>query len=206
MAEVEQSSGGGHGKKGGPKGKKKSTKVDMTAMVDVAFLLLTFFVLTATMSNNALISLTLPPKIDDPDKQDDLRKKMREDKIMTVVLGEDDKITYFVGAANEETELETSNYSANGLREVLLDHLNLGPQKGIPMCSEVNDAGINEGRCWDPIFVVKPREKSRYKNLVDILDEFAITEANKYAIDEFTSADSVFLADHVNPGDEPAEE
>jgi biopolymer transport protein ExbD len=205
MAEVEQSSDSGHGKKGGSKTKKKSTKVDMTAMVDVAFLLLTFFVLTASMSSNSIISLTLPPKADDIDREEKT-KKMREDKIMTLVLDEDDKIKYYVGAANEETELKTTNYSASGLRSVLLDHLNYGPENGTPMCKDVNDQGINEGRCWDPIFVVKPREESRYKNLVDILDEFAITEANKYAIDDFLEADSVFLADHVNPSEEEEEE
>lgn len=203
MAEVEQSSDSGHGKKGGPKSKKKSTKVDMTAMVDVAFLLLTFFVLTATMSNNAVISLTLPPKIEEEDPNIDQKyKKMREDKIMTIVLGKKDTIKYYVGAANEETMLENTNYSPSGIRDVLLEHINKGPSQNIPMCKDVNDQGINEGRCWDPIFVVKPRDESRYKNLVDILDEFAITEANKYAIDQFTKADSIFLADHVNPEEE----
>lgn len=201
MAEVEQSSDDG-GKKGGPKTKKKSTKVDMTAMVDVAFLLLTFFVLTATMSNSAMISLTLPPKADDiPD--DDKYKKIDEKKIMTLVLEEDDVVKYYIGVANEETELLETDYAEDGLREAILEHINKGrTEYGIPLCADVDNAGINEGRCWDPIFVIKPRDKSRYKNLVDMLDELAITEATKYAIDKFTPADSTFLEDHVNPGEE----
>lgn len=201
MAEVEQQDGGGK-KDSGPKTKKKSTKVDMTAMVDVAFLLLTFFVLTATMSNSAMISLTLPPKADDV-PEDEKYKKIDEKKIMTVILDDDDKVKYYVGVANEETELKTTDYSDDGLRDVLIEHMQMGPNTfGIPMCRDVNNAGINQGRCWDPIYVIKPRDKSRYKNLVDMLDELAITEANKYAIDKFTPADSTFLADHVNPGEE----
>ncbi len=205
MAEVEQSSDGGHGKKGGPKTKKKSTKVDMTAMVDVAFLLLTFFVLTATMSNSSLISLTLPPKADDiPDEEK--RKKIDEKKIMTIVLDADDEIKYYVGVANEETELKTTNYGESGVRKAIYTHIQTNRTLGIPLCKDVNDAGIASGGCWDPIFVLKPRDESRYKNLVDVLDEFAITEAQKYAIDQFTEADSTFIADHVNPGEEGAEE
>lgn len=199
MAEVEQSQDSGGKKGSGPKTKKKSTKVDMTAMVDVAFLLLTFFVLTATMSNSAMISLTLPPKADDLDR-DEKYKKIDEKKIMTLILDDDDKVKYYTGVANEETILETTDYADDGLRETVLDHINAGRAKyGIPLCSEVNNAGINTGGCWDPIFVIKPRDESRYKNLVDMLDELAITEAKKYAIDQFTEADSVFLADHVNP-------
>jgi len=199
MADVDTSQGGGRSKKGGPKGKKKSTKVDMTAMVDVAFLLLTFFVLTATMSNSSLISLTLPPKIDDPELEEDKYKKINENKIMTLILDEDDKVVYYVGAAKDETVVLKTNYSDEGLRKVLMGHLQTGPAQGIPMCKDVNDAGIEDGRCWDPIFVVKPKEESRYKNLVDMLDEFAITEASKYAIDQFYPADSTYLADHENP-------
>ena len=175
-------------------------------MVDVAFLLLTFFVLTATMSNSAMISLTLPPKADESVEEDDIYKKIDEKKIMTLVLDEDDDIKYYVGVANEETELLETDYAEDGLREAILDHINAGRELyGIPLCADVDNAGINDGRCWDPIFVIKPRDASRYKNLVDMLDELAITEATKYAIDKFTPADSTFLEDHVNPGEEVEE-
>lgn len=191
MADVDTSQGGGRDKKGGPKTKKKSTKVDMTAMVDVAFLLLTFFVLTATMSDASVMELTMPPKVDE-DKQDDLYKKIIEDKIMTIVLDEDDIVKYFVGIT--DPEVNTVGYDGEkGVRGAILSHITYGQSQGIPLCKEVNNAGINEGKCWDPIFVIKPKGKARYKNMVDVLDELAITGAPKYAIDNFTDADSIVI-------------
>ncbi|MEM8888228.1 MAG: biopolymer transporter ExbD [Bacteroidota bacterium] len=188
MADVDSGGGGGgHKKKGGGKTKKKSTKIDMTAMVDVAFLLLTFFVLTATMASNSVMELAMPPKADNEEQEEDRYKKIIEEKIMTLVLEADDKITYYVGIT--EPEIEESSFDDDGARKIIMSHLYQGGN-GAPLCSEVNNAP----GCWDPIFVVKARPESRYKNLVDILDEFAITKATKYAIDKFTPEDSVFIA------------
>ncbi len=187
MADVDSGGGGGgRGKKKGSKTKKKSTKIDMTAMVDVAFLLLTFFVLTATMTNSAMMELTVPPKKEDDMEEEDRREDILEDKIMTLILEDDDKISYYVGITEPEV-LET-NYSPDGVRKVLLGHLNAKS----PRCATGKGARIVKG-CWDPIFVIKPRSQSRYKNLVDLLDELAITESPKYAIDEFTEQDSLLL-------------
>lgn len=196
MADVDSSQGGGRSKKGGPKTKKKSTKIDMTAMVDVAFLLLTFFVLTATMSSSAVMELSMPPKADNDQEEEDRYKKIVEDKIMTVVLEDDDKVSYYVGIT--EPEVNEASFDNDGVRKVLLSHLAYGKTIGAPLCKTVNDA---KG-CWDPIFVIKPRVQSRYKNLVDILDELAITQAPKYAIDEFTENDSLLLIGELTAEEE----
>jgi biopolymer transport protein ExbD len=183
MADVDSGQGGGRSKKGGPKTKKKSTRIDMTAMVDVAFLLLTFFVLTATMSDSVVMQLTMPPKVedDDPDKY----VKVDEKKIMTIVLDSADIVTYYIGAT--DIEPVNTDYSKTGIRKAIQNHLLTGKAAGIPNCKEVN----NQQPCWDPIFVIKPKTSSKYKNVVDLLDELAITGAPKYAIDKFYPADSI---------------
>ncbi len=190
MADVDSGGGGGRGRKGsGPKTKKKSTRIDMTAMVDVAFLLLTFFVLTATMSNNAVMELTMPPKVDDPEQEEQLRKKIAEDKIMTIVLKDDDDIGYYIGI--QDAEVGKANFGTTGdesIRKVIEDHLR-GDGR-LPRCPK---GAKDVSNCWDPIFVAKPKDDSKYKNLVDLLDEFAITNAPKYAIDKFTATDSLIL-------------
>ncbi|MDX2283863.1 MAG: biopolymer transporter ExbD [Bacteroidia bacterium] len=188
MADVDAGGGGGKPKKGGPKTKKKSTRIDMTAMVDVAFLLLTFFVLTATMKDDVAMDMVMPPKIDDPEDLKEIYKKVVEDKIMTIVLDTGDVVKYYVGIT--DVKVQKTDFSKDGVRKALLMHLNYGKSVGKPRCDEVNDA---EG-CWDPIFVLKPKKNSRYKNLVDVLDELAITQAPKYAIDKFTPDDSTVIA------------
>ena len=62
MAELNTGDGGG--KKGGGKvrSKKSNAKVDLTAMVDLAFLLITFFMLTTSLSKPQSMDLGLPDK------------------------------------------------------------------------------------------------------------------------------------------------
>ncbi len=203
MADVDSGGGGGRGKKGsGPKTKKKSTRIDMTAMVDVAFLLLTFFVLTATMSNNAVMELTMPPKVDDPEQEEQLRKKIAEDKIMTIVLQSNDKIGYYIGI--QDAVVGEANFGTTGdesIRNVIEEHLR-GDGR-LPRCPK---GAKDVSNCWDPIFVVKPKNQAKYKNLVDLLDEFAITNAPKYAIDKFTATDSLILIGEYEYQAEPAEQ
>lgn len=160
----------------------------MTAMVDVAFLLLTFFVLTATMSNSTMMKLTMPPKADKPD---DINADVREEKVMTMILCANDTVKYFSGCLDpgcKETTIEIGK--ASEMREAIKKHLN----RYVGICGTPG-ANPDPKLCWDPLFVVKPRYNARYANLVDVLDEFAITGAKKYAIapEGFTEKDSISL-------------
>ncbi|MDP5172206.1 MAG: biopolymer transporter ExbD [Bacteroidia bacterium] len=201
MADLDTGGGGGHGKKGGPKTKKKSTKIDMTAMVDVAFLLLTFFVLTATMSSEGVKEMIMPPKLDEL-PEDEQKKKIVEDKIMTIVLDENDQIQYYIGIT--DIEIKNTDFSEEGLRKAIMVHLRGDGTK--PRCDEVDNQGLNENKCWDPIFVIKAKKNSRYRNLVDLLDEMTVTGAPKYAIDKYTDDDSVRIEQALEAAALEAEE
>lgn len=172
MAEMSPQGGGGKKKGGAPKQKKKSTRIDMTAMVDVAFLLLTFFILTTTLAQPQTMELNLPPKKDDIE-QEEREIKVKEEKILTVILGADDQVYYYKGVPDQEGTLDITSYDPQGIRKVITDHLRT---------------------VRDPIIVIKPNETSRYKNMVDILDEMAITQAKKYAMTDVTSVDSLLMA------------
>ena len=123
MAEIAEGGGGGHDK-GKKRAKKSSTRVDMTPMVDLAFLLLTFFVLTSTFSKPKVMSLVYPAK---PDPAQEIEPQKINNAI-TFLLTED-KIFYYSGQyypANAPgpkgpTVLEETDFSAKGVRKLLAD-------------------------------------------------------------------------------------
>ncbi len=168
MAEIQDKAAGG---KKGPK--KQSTKIDMTPMVDLAFLLLTFFMLTTTFAKPNVMQISMPVPPEDETEQPPLKAS----NALTVILGPNDKIFYYDGLVREgETmpELVTTDYSATGIRKHLQTR-NTNPK----------------------LFVmIKPLKEARYKNMVDILDEMSITNTGAYAlIKDFTADEKKFIKD-----------
>lgn len=172
MAEMAES-GGGHDKKGKKKGKKGSPKVDMTPMVDLGFLLITFFMLTTTMSKPQAMELNMPDKTDNSEQQ-----PVKASQSMTIILGKKDKVYWYMGTAQEakeKDELKETDFSANGIRKVIIEKTRElgGDEKGVPRI----------------VIVIKAMDESRYKNMVDILDEMHITHSKRYAIVDITPED-----------------
>jgi len=162
MAEI-QGGGGEGGKKGGKiRSKKSSTRIDMTPMVDLAFLLLTFFILTTTLSKPQTMEITMPEKPKEGDKQPEVNEK----KVLTLVLGANDKVYWYVGIT--EPEAKKVDFSKDGIRKVLVE---------------------KKAEIRDLIVLIKAMDEAKYKNMVDILDEITITNIQRFAIVDITSAD-----------------
>ena len=162
MAEIQGKADSG-GKGGKKRAKKMSTKIDMTPMVDLAFLLLTFFMLTTTFAKPNVMQLTMPVKEKNPEEQ----TKIKNSEAMTIIMGKDNKVFYYFGmnTPNDKTttkpELKVTNYGPNGIRQVILDRQRQTPP---------------------PVILLKPSDEAKYKNMVDILDEMNITNQKKYAL------------------------
>src|SRR6478735_5893885 len=96
------------------KGKRRktsvSTKIDMTPMVDLAFLLITFFMLTTTFSKPQAMDVNMPDKTEDNKKQD-----IKESKAMTIVLGENNKVFYYIGV--QAPVVKATDFSDEGIRK-----------------------------------------------------------------------------------------
>src|SRR6185295_10075646 len=100
MSEVQQQdSGGGDRKHKKLRAKKSSTHIDMTPMVDLAFLLLTFFMLTTTFSKPKRMDITMPTKDKPPPDQ---ATKFPESQTMSILLGEKNKIIWYMGREDAE--------------------------------------------------------------------------------------------------------
>jgi biopolymer transport protein ExbD len=171
MAELNTGDGGG-GKDKKVRSKKQNSKVDLTAMVDLAFLLITFFMLTTTLSKPKAMELGLPDKQDDPT---DKPIKVDENRTMTILLGDNNKLVRYVGLLATPVAGGTPKeftYGKEGIRAELLK------RKASVLAYSTAKGKPKNGM----IVIIKPSKKSNYRNLIDILDEMGIVEVPTYAI------------------------
>jgi biopolymer transport protein ExbD len=156
MASIDAGDGGG-GKKGPgvKKAKKLSTSVDMTPMVDLGFLLITFFIFTTTMAQPTAMNLFMPK---DVEKKED-QNKVKESGAFTIMLGKQDVVYYYEGM--DPTQLKTATFKT------------------------IRDEIIRKKQSTNPedlVMIIKPTPDATYKNTVDILDEMTINEIKRYAM------------------------
>jgi biopolymer transport protein ExbD len=158
MAEMDTSGGGGHKKGPGvKKAKKMSTRVDLTPMVDLGFLLITFFVFTTTMSQPTAMKLFLPKDTDEKDQN-----KAKESGSLTLMLGKNRSVYYYEGILKPDgSNFKTTNFT--GIRQVILDKKRSTPP-------------------GDLVIVIKPDEDATFKDVVDALDEMTINVIKRYAM------------------------
>jgi biopolymer transport protein ExbD len=169
MAEMD-TSGGGHHKKGPgvKKAKKLSTRVDLTPMVDLGFLLITFFIFTTTMSQPTAMRLALP---DDKVKPED-QNKIKQSGALTLLLGKDNNIFYYEG----ELAPDASNFKSSNFKDI-------------------RDVIINKKQQADTnlVVVIKPNDESTYENFIDILDEMSINVVKRYAVVDISDVEDQLI-------------
>jgi biopolymer transport protein ExbD len=187
MASID--SGADQGGKKGPgvkKAKKLSTRVDMTPMVDLGFLLITFFVFTATMSSPTTLDLNMPKDI----KKQDEQTEVKESSVLTIMLGKGDQVYYYEGKlVVDATGNNFKQTTFKGIRDIIVNKkkevMDRYYQRPDPACeAEAKAKGKPVSNCADKDFVViiKPSDDATYKNTVDILDEMTINQVRTYAM------------------------
>jgi biopolymer transport protein ExbD len=199
MAEMDVSSGGGHKKGPGvKKSKKLSTRVDLTPMVDLGFLLITFFIFTTTMSQPTAMKLNLPKDTENPEEQN----QAKESGALTILLGKDNHVFYYEGQlAPDGSNWKSSNFSGeNSIRDVIInkkkDVISRHVHTVNGICQEIwakNNNDQNSCKDKDLVVVIKPGEESTYKNVVDILDEMAINVVKRYALVDISEGETSLI-------------
>ena len=199
MAEIIDSGGGGKSK-GKKRAKKHGARIDMTPMVDLGFLLLTFFVLTSQFSKPKTMEINMPVDSENTTKVD-------SSTAMTILLTENnDKIYYYYGMFKPQTSiLKTTNYAKDGLRKVFLKR----NEKVIAQVKELKEK-LSKGEIADTTYkrlaiaakgdkkavfvIVKADEKSKYKNVIDVIDELSlVADIGKYAIVDISPAEKELI-------------
>ncbi|MEY2829801.1 MAG: hypothetical protein RIQ33_1659 [Bacteroidota bacterium] len=154
-------------------GKKSSPRVDMTPMVDLGFLLVTFFMVTTTFSKPMVMELGMPDK-NNPTKDN---MKIKESRAITLILGKENRVFYYTGtgqdAENTHIEVGYFNDGKKSIRQALLRR-----KQEVETNPNLSAKEKSDGM----VVLIKPDEESNYKNVVDILDEMKICDIHIYAI------------------------
>ncbi|MCC7502831.1 MAG: biopolymer transporter ExbD [Flavobacteriales bacterium] len=193
--------GGGGGRHQKKRAKKGNTRIDMTPMVDLAFLLLTFFILTTTMYKPSTLQLTFPvPPEDDQPKELD-----KVNNALTLFLTSKDQILYYRDAYKPgETQLTRTNFKDV---EKMLIELNKPTIERInTYAKQLNEQKINEAafdslknlaqKQKDALFVIiKPEKDAKFRNMIDIVDEMDISGIGKYAVQDTIKPEEQLLID-----------
>ena len=211
MAEIQSNEGGGKKKKGGSKQKKISVFVDFTPMVDMNMLLITFFMLCTSLSKPQTMEINMPSndkKITDAD-----RDAVKASQAITLVLGGGDSIFYYTGKPNykDYNSLKLSSYKADGIRDFLLKRnaeavskINDLKQKKLQL--KISQADFTKqvseikGGKNTPVVIIKASDRSKYKNLIDALDEMQICNIGKYVIDKITPGELFLIKNLQSKG------
>lgn len=162
-------------RKAGIRQKKHSLKVDMTPMVDLGFLLISFFVITTEMSRPRAMKLFMP--------HDGKPTPSKESTTITVLASADDRLFYYYGeekdAGIKNPVIQTSWDEETGIGKVFSDKQ-----------TELDKAKVGRD---EMVVIIKQGKRSSYKNMVDILDEMMIHRISRYAIVKPGPNDSLFL-------------
>lgn len=185
MASID-TGGGDSGHKKGPgvkKAKKLSTRVDMTPMVDLGFLLITFFIFTTTMSTPKVMALNMPA---DTEKKEEMQTA-KQSGALTILLGKDNGVYYYEGMIEDATsaseKFKSSNFDPEkGIRSIIIDKKKRTPEA-------------------DFVVIIKPNEEATYKNTVDILDEMTINGVKVFALVKISDTEKDLIkATETNSG------
>lgn len=201
MAELNTDQGGSHKKGGGkPHAKKQSTRIDMTPMVDLAFLLLTFFMLTTTFNKPQTMEVNMPVPNEDQTQQ----MKVQADRTTTILVGKDNRLFYYDGVFDpaDAGKIKKTNYSKDGIRKLLIDKNKTVYDMISNLEIQVKDGKLKEDEFKKKvveikkdrnnrglIVIIKAEDESSYENVVNILDEMQICNVASFALVDIDPAE-----------------
>ena len=187
MAEMDTSSSGGHKKGPGvKKGKKLSTRIDLTPMVDLGFLLITFFMFTTTLAKPKTMEINMPYK--DPTLKEEEKNKLKASAAMTVLLSKNHRVYYYEGIGDDPTkppELKITYFTPQkGIRDAII-----AKKKLVADLKRSGTLGPKD----EATILIKPDTTSTYSDLVNMLDEMNINDVKVYAIIDISDIEQGFI-------------
>lgn len=162
--------------------KNLSVKTDMTPMVDLGFLLITFFVFTAEISKPKALNLNMPA--------DGPPVTLAKSAAITLLLGENNSVYYYEGdwiEAKAKNKIVLSNFSAQQIRTLIQNKQH-----------SLDEHPVNGEHREGLMLLIKPGKNSIYKNVVDAIDEALINDVKKYAVVKMSEEEASYILTKEN--------
>ncbi len=166
MAELNTSEKSGSGRS-----KRMNLKVDLTAMVDLAFLLITFFMLTTTLAKPNMMNIAMPVGDD--------TGGAKKSQTLTLCIGSGNQLFWYTGTNEKPEKFAKTNFNKSGIRDLLI----------------ARSKEVLENTGHNLMVLIKPSDRSQYKDLVNVIDELNITQVPSYAIVDISKEDVSRLKD-----------
>ena len=206
-------------KKKESKQKKINVRVDFTPMVDMLMLLITFFMLSSTLSKPQTMELTMPSN--DDNTTEEQKNEAKASETVTIYVAANNKIYYGEGIPkyDDPTWIKETTWGNEGIRKVLREHATesgVKPVKRIELAVKELNSKKDENKWTDEqlrekisdvkagnlpsgekiptlTIVIKPTDNASYTNMVDALDEMQILSIGTYVIDKISADDKKLL-------------
>jgi biopolymer transport protein ExbD len=187
MAEMDTSSSGGHKKGPGvKKGKKLSTRIDLTPMVDLGFLLITFFMYTTTLAKPKTMEINMPYK--DPNMKVEDQNKIKNSVALTILLSKNHRIYYYEGIGddpNKPPDVKITYFTPQkGIRDEII-----AKKRAVDSMKHIGVLTVKD----ETTILIKPDTTSTYSDVVNMLDEMNINDIKVYAIIDISDVDRDFI-------------
>lgn len=186
MADLQTAPAASNKRAGPVRARRMSTRIDFTPMVDLGFLLITFFMLTTVLNKPQIMPMAMPEteNLTNP-------PEVKNSQVLTLLLGADNKVYWYEGIEN--ARLDSTNYAAEGLRRVILDKkARVRQEWGDEVKSDAKRPGQTKTLSRLTV-IIKPTKASRYKNVVDVFDEMKICDVSRYMMLDISNQEEAFI-------------
>jgi biopolymer transport protein ExbD len=180
MADIDITAGKSRNKKSLYKLKKRSTKIDLTPMVDLGFLLITFFMVTTAWTKPHTTNLILPA--------DGTPTSIGDSVVLTILAGKENKIFYYNGTLDRSLQSGSfgiTNYAVqNGIGEIIRKKQSLMDK-------------IHKGGRKDLMVILKPSQDACYENIITLINEMLINQVGRYALVDMDEEEKKLIASKI---------
>jgi biopolymer transport protein ExbD len=214
MAEIIESSSGSHKQGGRRTPRKMGAGVDMTPMVDLMCLLITFFMLTTAFSKPKVMDIIMPDKNAKVNPEDE--QKVRADITYSVLIGAHGKLYWYwhldaaEGAVPDASKWHKTKFGPDGIRKTLIEKNDLAVKEINALKDKVKTGSLDISKDslnnrikeikkkWSsknksPIILIKAEEKAKYGNLVEMIDEMSIANIAGYTVMDISPEEKQIL-------------